>query len=217
MQKAQDIAFFLQNIMQDLGDLEHDADLVEYPKSNEVSFVSTRPLLLPNVIYFEAAYHVIAHKDYIFNNVHWPIVSKKMLGVLTSIGDFEHRAVPIVMLDDSVKPEERFDTQGKPKSGVANEDFVILQLLEYSDVLDRDQSIFEKHWLDENLVTDVKKVVLKEPAEGLPPIFRIDSYFTRLFISRAAKEALESAGCKGYATLPIAEYTESSSSVISKE
>lgn len=217
MTNVQAPAYFLQKVRQDLGDLDCDADLVKFDGSDAISFSLTKPLLLPDVIYFEAAFHVIAHKDYIINNVHWPIVSKKMLKVLISVGDFPHRAVPIVMLDDSVDPKERFDAQGKPKPGVANEDYVALHLLTHLDVFDWEESIYQENWISDKLVEDIEKLVIKEPAEGLPPIFRIAPCFQDLFISHAAKEALEEAGCLGYATVPSTEYDQFTPNIISKD
>jgi hypothetical protein len=217
MTSTQAPAYLLQMVKQDLGDLEHDADLVKFDGFEATSFDLTELLSLPDVIYFEAAFHVITQKDYILNDMLWPILSKKMLNVLISVGDFPHRAVPIIMLDDSVDSKNRFDEKGNPKPGVANEDYEALQLLTHLDVFDWEKSIYQESWISDKFVDDIEKLAIKEPLEGLPPIFRIASCFDNLFISHAAKEALEEARCQGYATVLSTEYDQFTPNIISKD
>jgi hypothetical protein len=111
----------------------------------------------------------------------YPIVSKKMLNVLTSVGQFKHQAIPIEIYDW--------------KSDQKTDDFVFLHLLECIDVLDQEKTDFyEEPLSDFKMVTTA---ALKMPNEGYPPLFRVkDAGLTR-FISKEAKEAIEAADLKG--------------------
>jgi hypothetical protein len=117
----------------------------------------------------------------------WPIMSRRMLDVLLSVGTFPHQVIPVIF-----KSEENKEL---------NDDYVILHLLELSDLLDMDRSVYTiKRSVanpEKTFVCDVKLKVLKEPAEGFPPIFRIKGCSIPLYISTVARQALENAGIQG--------------------
>jgi hypothetical protein len=131
----------------------------------------------------------------------WPIMSRKMLNVLLSIRDFHHQAIPIIFKhieNFSLDQEER-----KRISLIRNNNFVILQLLEYLDAFDKSKSGCHIEY-GENLFGEkveslriTGKIVLKEPANGFPPIFRLKENSIPLYVSAEAKEALEKAGIQG--------------------
>jgi hypothetical protein len=117
----------------------------------------------------------------------WPIMSRRMLDVLLSVGNFPHQVIPVTF--KSVENKE------------ANHDYIILQLLEFSDLLDMDKSVYtiERGVADPEMtfVCNVKLKVLREPAGGFPPIFRIKGDSIPLHVSAVAKQALEDAGIQG--------------------
>jgi hypothetical protein len=134
-----------------------------------------------------------------------PIISKRMLYVLRSVGEFSCKAIPTRIYD------YRFQDQGRESygrhdyngsaiepGGDFNQDYVGLQLLEHIDGIDFDRSEF-RFRLNPSLPPYVTNLILKEPVGGFPPIFRLDRTGERrsLFVSPAAKEALEEAGIKG--------------------
>jgi hypothetical protein len=130
----------------------------------------------------------------------WPIMSRRMLAALLSVGNFSHQIIPVIFKHVN----SALSTQDERQSISAedNHDFVIVQLLEYSDLFDRDKSDYTiEH--SKNLVGEpvelmhVSEVVLKEPISGFPPIFRIKENETYLYVSVEAKEALEKFGIKG--------------------
>jgi hypothetical protein len=99
-----------------------------------------------------------------------------MLAVLISVGNFYHQTIPIVLKQvDSLLLSEA-EKQKFPL--IHNHDFVILQLLEYLDAFDKNKSEYTIEY-DENLLGEqvesirIKKMVLKEPVNGFPPIFRV--------------------------------------------
>ncbi len=130
----------------------------------------------------------------------WPIMSKRMLDVLLSIESFSHQIIPIVFTHiDGILPNDA--VRQKASLLIRNHDFVILQLLEHFDGLDRDRtehtSTFDE---DDPMVEQIRftgEMFLKEPPNGFPPIFRVKERSTHLYVSAVAKEALEEAGIQG--------------------
>lgn len=146
-----------------------------------------------------------------------PIISKRMLYVLRSVGEFPHKAISTRIYDYSFQDQGedsygRHDYKGPAiaPGGEFNEDYVVLQLLEHIDGVDYDHSEFDLYPDPDNLLpdlvlpSDILKLVLKEPVGGFPPIFRLNRAGERfvLFVSPAAKEALEEAGIKGLDFFP---------------
>jgi hypothetical protein len=126
----------------------------------------------------------------------WPIMSKRMLEVLLSVRDFPHQTIAIDIKDATqVADVER--GIGLKDSGIHNHNFVIVQLLEQLDIFDWEQSVYEPSKISSYGVGKVKKMVLKEPETGFPPLFRVATKATRLYVSAAARTALEAAGIGG--------------------
>jgi hypothetical protein len=134
-----------------------------------------------------------------------PIVSKRMLYVLRSVGEFPHKAISTRIYDYSFQDQGddsygRHDYEGPAiePGGEFNEDYVSLQLLEHVDGISTEHSEFRPR-LNPNLPPYIINLVLKEPIGGFPPIFRLDKAGERfsLYVSATAKEALEEAGIKG--------------------
>ncbi len=117
----------------------------------------------------------------------WPVMSRKMAEVLLSVGDFPHQIIPVSFVDHLDVPIEC--------------DYVILHLTERSDLLDTDNSIYTREpVMDDSgrtFICDIEKLVLKEPENGLPPMFRVKWTHVHLFVSAEAKIALEAAGIQG--------------------
>jgi hypothetical protein len=129
-----------------------------------------------------------------------PIISKRMLYVLRSVGDFPHKTISTRIYDFGFQNQgrDRFLDHHVPPDGEFTEDYVGLQLLEHVDGIDYDQSEF-RFRLNPNMPPYVTSLILKEPIGGFPPIFRLDRTGEDLFlfVSPTAKEALEESGIKG--------------------
>jgi hypothetical protein len=141
---------------------------------------------LPVPVPFVGLIAYLPDLDYPYNDRDWPIVSPGMLEVLKSVGDFRHSVYPTIINDSSTD-----DPPGVNKS------FLILQTLEFLDAFDFDKSEYVMDQDLESLVDKASKVVLKEPPNGFPPMFRLNVRKNRLFVSVAAKEALEASGKDG--------------------
>jgi hypothetical protein len=120
-----------------------------------------------------------------------PLMSKRMLEILLSIGDFPCRIIPTHIFPYELRfTRENWSPEDLPIE-ICNENFVAVQLLEYLDITNYEQSTFRIHpaFPDEPPVVD--QLVLRLPPEGLPPLFRVNSSRSKLFVSLAGKIALE--------------------------
>jgi hypothetical protein len=150
---------------------------------------------LPVPVPFVGLIAYLPDLDYPYNDNRWPIISPDMLKVLESVRDFRHCVYPTIINDSS--------TDDPP--GV-NESFLILQTLEFLDAFDFDKSEYVMHPEVEGVADKASKIILKEPPKGLPPMFRLNVREDLLFVSAAAKEALEAAGRdRGVDFIPVDE------------
>jgi hypothetical protein len=158
----------------------------EITKDNECRVVNAQ---MPKEILFIAERQYLSMTD--FPNLEdadgWPVMSKKMAEVLLSVGDFPHQIIPVTFVDHLDEPIE--------------DEYVILHLTELSDFFDLDKSIYTREPLERDpshtIICDIEKLVLKEPVNGFPPMFRVKWTSVDLFVSAEAKTALEAAGIKG--------------------
>jgi hypothetical protein len=147
--------------------------------------------------------------DFLNNELLWTIISRRTLYLLKSICQFSHKEVPINIYDYRLKDSLNNYLEIEDLSPeVCNRDYVILQLLETVDAVDVEYSKFEEVDLDDSDPPEVTQLILREPKNGFPPIFRLansdefsTSYF-RLYLSLAAKEVLENAAIKGIRFIP---------------
>jgi hypothetical protein len=188
--------------------LRYDAWLVEYgfpkvgfefcypPPPGYRVFCQGRPNTdLPEPVPFVGLIAYLLDLDYPYNDHNWPIVSPGMLEALKSVGDFRHNTYSTIIDDAS-----NDDPPG------VNESFLILQTLEFLDAFDLDKSEYVMDSEVKGYVYKVSKMVLKEPLEGFPPMFRLNVRKDLLFVSAAAKEALEAAGAdRGIDFIPVDE------------
>jgi hypothetical protein len=147
----------------------------------------------------------IYQTDYLYNDLRWPLISKRMLYVLRSVGEFPHKVISTRIYDYGFQNQGRDNYEGRttPPAGEFNEDFVGLQLLEHVNGIDPDSCEYEDDYpgiLPPSLIS----WRLKETIGGFPPIFRLNRAGEDLFlfVSPAAKEALEEAGIKGLDFFP---------------
>jgi hypothetical protein len=128
----------------------------------------------------------------------WPIMSKRMVEAILSVGDVPHQTVPLIFKDE--EEVERADVFGDIIPTL-NRDYVLFQMLELLDVFDKERSIYtpepSERWPGVVYLKNVLEVVLKEPASGFPPIFRVTGDPIPLYVSAKAKVALEEAGIQG--------------------
>lgn len=181
-------------------DLRFDAKVVEFPNWQETMTLSAKtPYELPATVeVMSFFFHLLGKLDYPYNDLSWPIMSKRMLQVLLDVGPFAHKITPLVMINCAaiVTPDKKI-----VRSGERNEDFVAVQLLEHQDFFDAENSVYTPHPRLPHRAKEIDKLVLTLP-DQIPPIFRLSAYPPALFISEDAKVALKSAGVQGMQAIP---------------
>jgi hypothetical protein len=144
---------------------------------------------------------VIRETDFPVIDQGWRVMSKRMLAALKSVGTFSHRVLPVRIIEGrigrSLAEDPRHDEQGNLKSEFYTDDYVLLQITEYLDVLDLEHSVYRSYDSETNLIVGVKKFVFKDIGQEFPPVFRIPNSPVDLFVSCKAKEALEENGIRG--------------------
>ena len=102
-------------------------------------------------------------------------------------------------------PVEIIDHKGR----VASRDHAIVHPIDPVDAIDKDQSIFETSFIDENDIDSFKRLVLKESA--IPDdrhLFRLKGFWNITLVRRSLAEALTEEKFSGLSWLEIDAYPE---------
>lgn len=179
---------------------EYDAYIVEWPEYREYStkFMDPDDFDYPSHdVKFQGYESSLSDTDYPYCSVSWPIMSKRMLNTLLAVREFPHRTwdVPFVGFPDNAP--ERLLIQ-ELRDGVRHDnEFIAVQLLEELDIFDRENSTYKTYTAMPDEVMSIRKLVLKVPEEGLPPIFRLKVDPVLLYVSPEGRAALEADNIKG--------------------
>jgi hypothetical protein len=202
------------------SDFDYEAELVEFPGWEETDSNFSEPIAamiggteggqvrarkgdgswhtvefrLPEKIEFETVGSIIHQTDYPYCKPQWPIMSKRMLDTLLAVGEFPHQTIPVTMIDIEYYGGP-LGEQSAP--GERIEDFVAVQLLEHLDLFDWDRSVYTLKPHRADRIDRIKRMVIKELDGGLPPLFRIETCCTDLYVSPQGRAALEAADIKG--------------------
>jgi hypothetical protein len=131
----------------------------------------------------------------------FPLLSKRIVEILETVGSFLHQVIPVRILDGAIgqrlnNKDVHYDVDSNLKPEYYTDDYVLLHLTSHLDAMDLERSEYDCHNEKINLVSLVDKFIFKDIGREFPPIFRLINCPGRLFISEAAKEALEAAGMK---------------------
>jgi hypothetical protein len=182
---------------------DEDAALVPFEGQDHVyGWVGTEYRQVPNPVLFEANFKVTRQSDYPCNDVNWPIMSQRILALLRGLGDFPHRLIPVRFVDRRTMGSARYLPDGSLRPEVIDDRFAAVQLTEHIDVVDWELSSFKPGRINPKSGY-FTKLVLREPAGGLPPLFRIAADGSMLLVSAEARRALEEAGIAGIEFLPL--------------
>jgi len=185
------------------------ASLVPFPTSRDViGWIHTRHVEVPEPVFFQVYFDEMGATcpDYPSNNKRWPIMSRRMLDVLLSVGEFPHRVIPIVLLDDrAIDQAPAYERDWQPRAGTFREGYFAVQLLEHVDGIDWEQSAYEPLSGDDDPAApwSMTKLVLAPPTTGFPPIFRVAQTAGTLFVSSAGHDAMVAAGVQGPRYIPM--------------
>jgi hypothetical protein len=152
-------------------------------------------LNLPDPVEFDVIGKIFEVIDYPYTDVRWPIMSKRMLDTLSSVGNFRHRAYPLAMIDCKQVYNKALDR--KTNSGIEYHNFFAVHVLEDLDIFDWENSVYERDSEVPDVIWETEKIVFKKPLTGFPPLFRVVNFETYLYVSAEARTALEAAGIRG--------------------
>ena len=165
-------------------------------------WVGTRRPAVPEPVLFEANFKDTRQSDYPCNDVNWPLMSPRMIEVLRGVGDFPHRLIPVRLLDQRARGNKRYLPDGSLRPEAVDDRFATVQLTEHIDVVDWEHSSFKPSRINPKSGY-FTNLVLRKPAGGLPPLFRIPSDVSMLLVSAEARRALEAAGIVGITFMSI--------------
>jgi hypothetical protein len=195
-------AYELARDVDHLNKLSHDYDayIVEWPEYLDYGLKFTDPddFEYPSHrVEFHGYESCLILTEYPFNDVSWPIISKRMLDTLLSVKEFPHRTwdIPFIGFSDNV-PAEILEKELSDGMRHDNE-FVAVQLLEQLDIFDWENSVYTMSEALPGTISRVRKLVLKEIEGGYPPIFRIKTKSVPLYVSPEGRAALEATNIKG--------------------
>jgi hypothetical protein len=199
------IAYLLRSLPDHVNqDLGYDVALIPFEGSENISIrMCQYPEFVefPNPVMFQGLLRTVQQTDFVITQPKLPLISRRMLEVLESVGLFPHNVLPTRIIDGVVRPDlsngdERYDTDGNLKPECYTDDYVLLQITEYLDAMDLERSEYEEYDEELNLAVFVDKFIFKDIGREYPPIFRLTHSPVDLFISEIAKNALEAAGMK---------------------
>jgi hypothetical protein len=190
--------YILNPSFEHLGHEEYDATLVPFEGSDDVAgWIHTRQIQTPEPIYFLANFDTLERTEYPVTTGAWPIFSSRMVSILERVGEFPHRRVPVRFVDRRAVPPGSHPAEVALPAEARIDDYVLIQLLEHLDAFDWEKSEYETDPWGVDEIRLATRVVLKEPAGGFPPLFRLSAKSTYPLVSQAAREALEAEGVVG--------------------
>lgn len=186
-----------------LGDPAYDAVILPTEHSNKFRYYFSNPNLygienLPSEISFLSNFNYLPEYDIPFTDSGLFIISSRTEKILSSI-DFcnYYITVPVVMIDDTYL-KERLDKDGNLKKDVpVIRDYMAIRLSYLLDCFDYDKSDFRPLRSNPKAPGRIRKLVLKEPSSGFPPIFRVNVISSAIFVSEEVKNLLEQNDIKG--------------------
>lgn len=162
-----------------------------------VKMLSIQEFDKPDVVYCQGNLHQITGLDFPITDISDSVMSEEMFEIIKGNGLPPHITVPIVMLDESYLGNP-LDSNGRPKADMRTADnYLAVQLLEYTDAFDPVHSIYNKHLVFPDWVGAIGKLVFRPNPIGYPAMFRIKENRSWLFVNENTKRDLEAAGITG--------------------
>jgi len=110
-----------------------------------------------------------------------------MLRVLQSVGEFDCVTHPAILVDDRFDVDACFDAAKRPLPGRTRLDYHLV-FVDPIDVLDWDRCKLEFGYLGAEIWDGT---YFKVPQSGYPPFFRVTGADSRMYVSNAARRAIE--------------------------
>lgn len=159
------------------GDSERDAFHVPFEGDNNISVYmigieTYGSEVLPSQMFFQANFRLIPKYHYPLTDLNIPVIYERMLKIFLGLDKIGYEFIPVIMIDDTYLAE-RFDSSGNLNPSVPkNEDYIAVRLTDgLYDFLDLDNSEYRPSRVNPKVPSVIKKVVLKKPPQGFPPLF----------------------------------------------
>ncbi|MEZ4221832.1 MAG: hypothetical protein R3B13_12945 [Polyangiaceae bacterium] len=194
MSRDGDVAFFVVASRKPVD--AHTVKLVPFRGSDvNCDLAVNWELELPDAVTFTAPdVALLAGRDGLPNAEQWPVFSRRVMAVLEGLGAFPHRTVSVTVEDEA--------------GGSALRDhFVAVHLSTHDVHFDREHAIFETNEDDPDEIEEVTRWRFEVPPSGLPPLFRVAEHDVNVFVSKAAKEALEPLGLDGLELIALDDFS----------
>ncbi|MEN9655652.1 MAG: hypothetical protein RL311_560 [Bacteroidota bacterium] len=149
-------------------------------------------------VILQGNFNIIPDKtDFPLVDIAIPLMSNKMLSILEIDATLSYNKVDAVIVDDTYL-ESLFDEKGQLIESIPkNTDYKFFQVLNYTDAFDKTHSSFKPLRSNPEKIGIINKLVLREPKNGFPAIFRIEEKPSILFINEATKNKFEHNRIKG--------------------
>ena len=178
------------------GEHDYDAEVIDpkrYGKDINRYFYRPEPIVEFERIEMEGTLFMFQGIDYLYTRPKIPVMSRRMLYVLNSVGTFPHQIITVSIKDNESSEYDIY----KPSGKYNRHEYVAVQILENSDFFDYEKSEYRIDKNNPNRVKSIRQAVFKEPPEGFPPLFRIPEDKSGLYVSPQARAALEEANITG--------------------
>jgi hypothetical protein len=175
-----------------LVDENEDCSVVVFDGLEEFRFQlgGIQKYISKNQIVLQGNFNIIPNKsDFPVVDIGVPLMSKKMISIIEADKSLSLNKIKAVIVDDTYL-QALFDgnnelTDNLPK----NDDYMFVQVLSFAKVFDIKNSFFKPLRSNPHKIGIINKLVLKEPIEGFPAIFRIEEKPSMLFINEATKSS----------------------------
>lgn len=197
------------------SDPAYDAVMIPDEGSEKFRYYFSNPNLyglecLPTIIYFLANFKYIPSIDVPFTDSGLFIISEKFINLLYEYVFLDFSAVPVVMIDDTFL-DDKFDSERELLKDVPSIDsYFAVRLGKLKSYFDFENSEFRPMRSNPKIPGRIKNLVLKEPEEGFPSLFRTIEASSTIFITSELKSLLEEnkiQGCK-FEEVEVTPYRE---------
>lgn len=185
-----------------------DLELVEFAGCDKFDIYQTGNFFVPDPLVFSGYPPAVKGIDFPYPDNGWTVVSLPMYEVLRAVGDFPHRALPTVVIDCQVPPNDRLDSKGQPRAEIIIDRFITIHLTTHLPIFDFEKSVYTRPSVNLPDLLEIEEYVFKIPPHGLPPLFRLAADPTPLFISREARMRLKTAQISGTRYISLKGFTQ---------
>lgn len=184
-----------------LVDENEDCSVIEFEGLEELRFKlgGIEKCSTDKKIILQGNFSIIPNiSDFPVNDIGIPLMSRKMISILEEDKLVTLNKLDVIIIDDAYLGS-LFNEVGDFMPGLSvNNGYQFIQVLNFTKVFDRNNSTFKILKSNPDKIGVISKLVLSEPINGFPSIFRIEEKPSLLFINEATKikfEQIEIKGC----------------------